>query len=346
MAELSVPQLNFASLGDLPQVYKQAQNQANSELTLAALGRGEITREQAASRLMSSDPQRAMTLATLGNNERDFQFRQQEAARAQTNADRAFALQQRQFEDKPQVTFNPEAGVYVEYDPRTRQSRVIPTQGATPPGGQPGQPGAAPLVDLSKKNKFSATEIDRLTEEGTKLQNSKRYADTFKDSYGGYGTQMFADIAQSYANKVPSSMSSPEQRDGANWWRDYRAYENDVRHGTFGASLTPNEQKAFSAASITPDMQPDQIKVNLARQRDIMHGAAERRMNAYRAAKYDTAPIEAAFGFAQKAPQTQQAQPQGQKQAAPVRISSPQDRAALDPGTSYIAPDGSVRTKQ
>jgi hypothetical protein len=38
----------------------------------------------------------------------------------------------------------------------------------------------------------------------------------------------------------------------------------------------------------------------------------------------------------------QQAQPQG----APVRVNSPQDRDALAPGTQYIAPDGSLRTKQ
>lgn len=96
MAELQVPRLDFSALAELPQAYRQARNQTNSELTLAALGRGEITREQAATQLMASDPQRAMSLATLGNNERDFKFRESEAARAQENANKGFALQERQ----------------------------------------------------------------------------------------------------------------------------------------------------------------------------------------------------------------------------------------------------------
>ena len=45
-------------------------------------------------------------------------------------------------------------------------------------------------------------------------------------------------------------------------------------------------------------------------------------------------------------PLGQQTAPQSPTGGAPVRISSPAERSMLAPGTRYVAPDGSVRTKQ
>lgn len=54
-------------------------------------------KQGALARLMQiGDMQGAQAIASLGNNERDFAFRQQEAQRAQQNADRSFGLQQKQ----------------------------------------------------------------------------------------------------------------------------------------------------------------------------------------------------------------------------------------------------------
>jgi len=53
--------------------------------------------QNAIARLMGiGDIQGASTIANMGNNQRDFAFRQQEAQRAQQNADRGFGLQERQ----------------------------------------------------------------------------------------------------------------------------------------------------------------------------------------------------------------------------------------------------------
>jgi hypothetical protein len=40
MAELTVPQIDFSSLGQLPQIYKQNQQDALRQQTLANLGQG------------------------------------------------------------------------------------------------------------------------------------------------------------------------------------------------------------------------------------------------------------------------------------------------------------------
>lgn len=53
----------------------------------------------AVAKLIGSDPHTAVAIAGLGNNERDFQFRQQEANRAQGNADRSFRFQEQQAAD-------------------------------------------------------------------------------------------------------------------------------------------------------------------------------------------------------------------------------------------------------
>jgi hypothetical protein len=96
MAELRVPSVDFSAVAELPGIYRKAQNDAVKRMTLDQLGRGEIDQSTAAQRLLAVDPQAGMSLAQLGNNQRDFQFRQQEAERAQRNADRNFDLQARQ----------------------------------------------------------------------------------------------------------------------------------------------------------------------------------------------------------------------------------------------------------
>ena len=73
-------------------------------------------REQAAQEMMSGnhkgaiarlysigDMQGANTLSSIGNNERDFAFRQQESQRAQGNADRSYGLQRDQMLPKPSI---------------------------------------------------------------------------------------------------------------------------------------------------------------------------------------------------------------------------------------------------
>lgn len=96
MAELRVPTLDFSALGQLPKTFKDARNNAAKQMTLDQLGRGEIDQATATQQLLAVDPQMGMSLAQLGNNQRDFQFRQQEATRAQGNADRSYGLQEKQ----------------------------------------------------------------------------------------------------------------------------------------------------------------------------------------------------------------------------------------------------------
>lgn len=98
--------LDFSSLAALPQVYRQAQ----ARETLANLQRGPDGQIDTSPLYASGD----MSLANLGmqidrnraldsRDSRDFQFRQQQAALAQQNADRSHGLQQRTAERQDQI---------------------------------------------------------------------------------------------------------------------------------------------------------------------------------------------------------------------------------------------------
>lgn len=142
MAELRVPTLDFSPLGNLGQVYQKAQQEQQRKQTLAALGQG--TEIDAQTLLRSGD----MNLATLGvqmdrnrvmdtRDSRDFGFRQQEAQRAQQNADRSYNLQSQQVANRdPEQTATQRAKIARAngLDPSTPQFRSFVLTGEIPAG--------------------------------------------------------------------------------------------------------------------------------------------------------------------------------------------------------------------
>lgn len=99
MAELTVPRVDFSSLGELPDIYRNARTQAVREQTLAQLGQGggPINYSDAAQKLFAAGlTKEGMSLAQLGNSQRDYDRSIANDARSQANADRSFGLQERQ----------------------------------------------------------------------------------------------------------------------------------------------------------------------------------------------------------------------------------------------------------
>jgi hypothetical protein len=93
MAELTVPQVDFSSLGQLPAIYKQGQADALRQQTLASLGQGGAV--DANTLLKSGDLSLAQLGIGLQNRSADDAWRREEAARTQKNADRSYGLQAR-----------------------------------------------------------------------------------------------------------------------------------------------------------------------------------------------------------------------------------------------------------
>lgn len=95
--------LDFSTIGNLPNIYRQARQQAVRERALGQLGQGGGPLDYgAAARAMlaAGDTEGGLSLARLAEaasrDQRDFGFRQQEAQRSQGNVDRSFTLQKEQ----------------------------------------------------------------------------------------------------------------------------------------------------------------------------------------------------------------------------------------------------------
>lgn len=93
MAELTVPQIDFSTLGQLPTLYRQNQADALRRQTLASLGQG--GQADAAALLRSGDLSLAQLGVNMQNRQSDDVWRREESARAQRNADRSYGLQAR-----------------------------------------------------------------------------------------------------------------------------------------------------------------------------------------------------------------------------------------------------------
>lgn len=260
-------------------------------------------REKAAQAMMSGDPnasrsaiamlmgigdmQGANILSNLGNNERDFQFRQTESNRQQGNADRSFVEGQRQFN----------AGA--------EGQRVPPGFMQTPDGGLtykpngPADPNYIRSVNDAKEKprQMSVGDVTKLQEDGAKFSNLTGFVDTFKNEFGGQGPiKAMGDLRNWVGRTLPESIVDSSAAAGATWWQGYDRFKNIVRNELFGAALTPSEQAAFEKADINNTMQPDQIRKNLKTQQDIVKRALTTKAGALVNEGYRPETISKAYG--------------------------------------------------
>lgn len=130
------PQLDFSTLGNLGKTYNDARVQAVREQSLAALGQGASLADVSRALMQSGDIEGGMSLARLGQQDRQFGFQQQEAQRAQGNVDRSFALQQKQAEeaargfDYREIDDNGNK-VLVRINKQTGQTERVPISGVS-----------------------------------------------------------------------------------------------------------------------------------------------------------------------------------------------------------------------
>lgn len=80
------------------------------------------------------------------------------------------------------------------------------------------------------------------------------------------------------------------------WWADVAATDNSLRNALFGASLTTGEKSAYERTTVTPSMDPQLVKENLLRRRELAMGVLQRRTNFLKANGYDPAAVEALSG--------------------------------------------------
>lgn len=138
------------------------------------------------------------------------------------------------------------------------------------------QPVPGSVVDPGdKRRNLSVSDLEKLSDEATKFRAIERYSTGFKDDYAGDIIDAVGDAKNWSGRNNP--LASRGSKDRSAWWQDYSQYRNAVRHDLFGSALTAPEKAAFLESDITPGMQPDMIRRNLARQQDIVTNALKRK---------------------------------------------------------------------
>lgn len=147
-----------------------------------------------------------------------------------------------------------------------------------------------------RDRRMSITDVTKLSEEGAKVDQIRRFNTTFQPGYAGWKVNAVGELANTAGRNLPEGVVGKERADASQWWQDYDSYKNQVRHGLYGASLTKNEQGAFLRADIHPGMDPVQIQRNLARQQRLIENSIRRKGNALIGSTYDKGAVSKAFG--------------------------------------------------
>lgn len=134
MAELSVPQVDFSALGQLPQIYKQGQDDANVRMNLANLGQGAAADAQT---LMKSGNMSLVQLGATLQNHQDTLHQQEIANARQAVQDKLtqehwgsdYALRkaasERADEEKYSYQAPKDGGAPIAFNPRTGEAKPI-----------------------------------------------------------------------------------------------------------------------------------------------------------------------------------------------------------------------------
>lgn len=187
-------------------------------------------------------------------------------------------------------------------------------------GGQSGHTFKQIPEGLSKRVEAEVAQRDALS----------RSLSSFQDGYGGNVAGSLENLAQG----IYSGVGTPGQRD---WWADFAATDNQIRNELFGSALTAAEQRAYNATTVTPRMDPKEIRRNLNRRLQIVEGALQRRRKFMEANKFDLEAVDALLSPLPGNP--------GAGAGAPVRVRSVQEARKLPSGTVFIDPTGKRRVR-
>ena len=95
-------------------------------------------------------------------------------------------------------------------------------------------------------------------------------AASFQDDFAGNT------ITGGLENMVQSRVDSFGTPGQNQWWANFKSTDNQIRNDLFGSALTPTEKQAYEGTTVSPSMDPKQVRTNLAKRRDILKGALDR----------------------------------------------------------------------
>lgn len=154
----------------------------------------------------------------------------------------------------------------------------------------PGGP-ADPEVSEARPGKaLRQGDSDKLRGAVNQFADFTSLVDTFNDDFGGNWAGGIENTAQRYS---PVPVGTEGQAD---WWASLARIDNLIRNDLFGASLTSGEKQAYAKTTITPGMNPDEIRRNMETREQIMRGALSRYVNGLKAGGWNEQEIDALLG--------------------------------------------------
>jgi len=129
--------------------------------------------------------------------------------------------------------------------------------------------------------------VSKLADQASMAESTERFVATFSDDYSGLTGEV------SRAAGAYSPIATTNARKTAEWWNDYQAHKNTVRHSLFGAALTATERGEWEKSDINPSMRPEQIRKNLQRRAELERRAYDKLARTYAAGGYSRGQIDA-----------------------------------------------------
>lgn len=293
---------------------------------------------QAAMRLLPYDPQTANTLAQLGMQRDDRQFRREDRAtdvawrreesqRAQSNADRGFGLQQQQFGLQMQQANRPSIQMVEDENGNKRPVLINPNTGEMrSPVGDAGMPQPGPNNPYAPPGKTTDDQAkaggfaNRMVQSHNIITSLENINDGFAGNLGGILTANPSGQNSVMLNKV----LSPERQKQVQAMRNF---VNATLRRESGAVINPDEfQNAARQYFPMPGDSPEVIAQKRANREETTKGIMGAAGRGYRP------PAEFNPG------QQQQVQP-----GVPVRVNSIDEARRLPRGSTFIDPNGVTR---
>jgi hypothetical protein len=142
--------------------------------------------------------------------------------------------------------------------------------------------------------KLTDSTRNRILDQADTMRSTQMLIDSFKPEY----TQKLGGGPQSRLPNVMSQFGLGTQSvdEAAQWWGEWRKfYTLGTRNQLFGATLTPNEQRAWAEVDINPSMDAEQIQNRITKLFEEAARSAERRVKTMAAEDYDPAVLLEAY---------------------------------------------------
>lgn len=242
MAELTVPQIDFSSLGQLPAIYKQGQADAVRQQTLASLGQG--GQADAAALLRSGDLSLAQLGLTIQQREAEAKRQAMQDTRQATNDKFSHGIQTAQLELSKRAASRADEDKFVlkeVTDPNTGATSIIRikttgSEGVVPVGLPPSTPNNPYAVGpkLTQDQGKSATMVDRMVQANDVLDKNKDINEGFAGTLGG----MAAAIPKVRDSAIYNAVATPERQQVV---QAQRNFVNAILRVESGAAVSQSE---------------------------------------------------------------------------------------------------------